>query len=89
MEQGEVDEALEQLDAVREEWMSRPGVVAVEVGLLQGPDGALTEDVGIKVTVREKLAIEDVPPEERFPTNLGRFPVQLREGRPGPQVPGR
>ena len=80
-----VKTATEALDAVRGEWMSRQGVISVEVAR-RWIDGAPTSEVGVRVTVEKKLAPEDVPSGEMFPETLGDVPVDVVEGtRPVPE----
>jgi len=80
----EVKEAIAELDRVRGEWLSRPGVTGVDVGLLM-KEGGLTDEIGIRVKVRKKLPPDEVPDGELFPPKLGRFPVQVTESRPAPE----
>ena len=80
----ELAEAIEELDRVRGEWLSRTGVTGVDVGFLMKEDG-LSDELGIRVKVRKKLPPEEVPPGELFPETLGRFPVQVSESTPAPE----
>ena len=82
--EADVAEAIAELDRVRAEWLSRPGVNGVDVGLLTR-EGRLTDDVGIRVKVRRKLPPDEVPEDELFPPRLGRFPVQVTESTPAPE----
>ena len=65
-------------------WMSRSGVVSVEVAR-RWRDGAPTDEVGIRVTVQRKLPRGEVSSSELFPSSLEGFPVDVVEGRP-PQL---
>jgi hypothetical protein len=64
--------------------MSRSRVVAVEVAR-RWEGGAPTDEVGIRVTVEEKLPPDDVPEGELFPSSLEGIPVDVVEGSP-PQL---
>jgi hypothetical protein len=68
------------LAKVAGDWMSRPGVVAVEVAR-RWKDGAPTDQVGIRVTVERKLPRDELPEGERFPSSLEGIPVDVVEGR--------
>ena len=68
------------------DWMSRSGVVSVEVAR-RWKDGAPTDQVGIRVTVERKLPRNDVPESELFPSSLDGSPVDVVEGR-RPQLEG-
>ena len=72
------------LAKVAGDWMSRPGVVAVEVAR-RWQDNAPTDQVGIRVTVQRKLPRNEVPSSELFPRSLEGIPVDVVEGRP-PQL---
>jgi hypothetical protein len=61
--------------------MARRGVVSVEVARRRDGD-VPTGEVGIRVTVVNKLAPDDVPEDELFPESLGDIPVDVVEGRP-------
>jgi hypothetical protein len=73
--------AQEALSGVADEWMSRPGVVSVEVARRREA-GVPTDEVGIRVTVAKKLPVDEVPDAELFPQALGDVPVDVVEGRP-------
>jgi hypothetical protein len=76
----EVEEAVAELDNVRSEWLARPGVTGVDVGLRRRGDG-----LAIRVYVEPKQTREARPPEAAFPERLGRFPVEVIEARFEPQ----
>lgn len=69
------------LAKVAGDWMSRPGVVAVEVAR-RWQEGAPTDQVGIRVTVQRKLPRNEIPSSELFPRSLEGIPVDVVEGRP-------
>ena len=76
------------LERVRDEWLARRGVVAVEVGRRRR-DGQPTDEVCIRVTVQEILPPDDVPDGELFPRFLGDVHVDVVEGAPpAPQATG-
>lgn len=74
-------QAEDALAAVAADWMSRPGVVAVEVAR-RWRDGAPTDQVGIRVTVARKRPRGEVPEGELFPESLSGVPVDVVEGAP-------
>jgi hypothetical protein len=78
--------AQEALAKVADDWMSRSGVVAVEVAR-RWQGGAPTDQVGIRVTVERKLPRSQVPQSELFPSSLDGIPVDVVEGR-RPQLEG-
>jgi hypothetical protein len=78
--------AQDALARVAGDWMSRPGVVAVEVAR-RWQGGAPTDQVGIRVTVARKRPRSEVPSSELFPSSLDGIPVDVVEGRP-PQLEG-
>lgn len=73
--------ATEALDGVRSAWMSRQGVISLEVAR-RWIDGVPTDEVGIRVTVKKVLPPEDVAGGEVFPKDLNGVPVDLVEGTP-------
>jgi hypothetical protein len=79
-----VSKAQEALAAVSAEWISRSGVVSVEVARRR-IDGVPTNQVGIRVTVEQKLPPNEVPEGELFPSSLEGIPVDIVEGSP-PQL---
>lgn len=76
-----VGKAQEALAKVSGSWLSRAGVVAVEVAR-RWRDGAPTNQVGIRVTVEQKLPPDEVPEGELFPGSLEGIPVDVVEGSP-------
>ena len=79
-----VDKAQDALTKVSADWITRSGVIAVEVAR-RWRDGAPTNDVGIRVIVEEKLPPDEVPEGELFPSSLEGIPVDVVEGQP-PQL---
>lgn len=76
--------AQQALGRIAREWMSRPGVVSVEVAR-HWKDGRPTDEVAIRVTVKRKRPRSDVPDGELFPASLDDIPVDVVEGLP-PQL---
>lgn len=76
----EVEEAAAELDKVRSEWLERPEVTGMDVGLRRGGGG-----VAIRVSVRQMPSPDASPSELGFPERLGRFPVEVSEKRYEPQ----
>jgi hypothetical protein len=78
--------AQQALATVAETWMAQPGVVSVEVAR-RWQDGAPTDEIGIRVTVRRNQPRGDIPPSELFPSSLDGIPVDVVEGEPpSPEV---
>jgi hypothetical protein len=71
----EVEAASAELDKVRSEWLAKPAVTGVDVGLQRGGDG-----LSIRVYVSSEDSIE-----EAFPERIGRFPVEVVKATFGPQ----
>jgi hypothetical protein len=83
--ESELAAAIAELDKVRDDWLKRPGVTAVDVGYRM-KDGQLTRELAIRVHVRRKLPPEALSEHERFPEYLGRFGVDVVEATYGPQA---
>lgn len=78
----EIEKAIAELDRVRDEWLRRPEVTAVDVGLAV-EDRRRLDEVAIRVHVRE-----DTPAlRASFPRRLGKFRVSFIEAEYGPQTP--
>jgi len=78
----EINAAIDELNQVREEWLKRPGVTAVDVGF-KIKDGELTDELAIRVHVQRKLPPEALPEHELFPEHLGNFSVDVIEATYG------
>jgi hypothetical protein len=72
-------------DAIRE-LLSRPGVIRVEVGLKE-IGGEPVEQWAYRVHVRRKRPLEEIPPEERLPTELHGMAVDVMPGSEEPPAP--
>ena len=80
----EVKAAKEELAKVRENWLRRPGVTAVDVGYkIKG--GRMQDELAIRIHVKRKLSPEQLSEEEIFPNSLGLFAVDIIEAEYGPQ----
>ena len=73
-----VQDAIAELDKVRDDLMERPGVTAVDVGL-RYRGGELTDELAIRVHVARKLPREALAADQLLPEKLGRFPVDVLE----------
>ncbi|MEM9606118.1 MAG: hypothetical protein AAGA99_01775 [Actinomycetota bacterium] len=69
------------LDDVRDEWLARHGVIAVEVARLWR-DGQPVDEVCMRVTVERLLPPESVRTGELFPRHHEAVRVQVVEGHP-------
>ncbi len=81
----ELNAAKAELDKVRQDWLRRAGVTAVDVGF-RIKAGQLTDQLAIRVHVRRKLPDEALDQTERFPEHLGGFDVDVIEAEYGPQT---
>lgn len=81
----EINAAIAELNRVRGDWLKRPGVTAVDVGL-RFKDGQLTDELAIRVHVRRKLPREALDEHELLPEHLGQFVVDVIEAEYGPQA---
>lgn len=90
--QKKVEAAIEQLDKVRNEWLRRPNVTAVDVGF-KIKDEEITDQIAIRAHVVRKLPLESLESFEVLsvsgdPHTVGEFPVDVIEAVYGPaQVP--
>jgi len=73
------------LDAVREDWLERPGVVAVDLGY-KWVSGQMTSELSIRVHVISKKRRSFVPKNEIFPEKLGGIKVDVIEANYIPQA---
>jgi hypothetical protein len=77
-----IAEAEAELRKVRDDWLRRPEVTAVDVGF-RYQDGRRTDEIAVRVHVRSRDEIERLPPEQRFPAKLGAVPVDIIEATYG------
>jgi hypothetical protein len=73
------------LDVVREEWLDRPGVIAVDLGY-KWIAGQMTPELSIRVHVESKKHRSFIPKYELFPDRLGGIVVDVIEANYLPQV---
>jgi endonuclease G len=73
------------LDVVREEWLERPGVVAVDLGY-KWVAGQMTPELSIRVHVVSKKRRSFIPKHEIFPEELGGIKVDVIEANYIPQA---
>lgn len=74
-----VDAAIAALDSIRRQWLRRPGVSAVDVGFKIKDDELKEDTLALRVHVVRKRYGDDLPDEERFPTEHEDFPVDVIE----------
>jgi hypothetical protein len=82
--QKELNRAISKMREVRNAWLRRPGVAAVDVGY-KIKDGKLTDEVAVRVHVKRKRPLEELPEAERFPERLDEVSVDVIEADYGPQ----
>jgi hypothetical protein len=82
--QSELNRAIAKMRDVRDAWLKRPGVTAVDVGY-KIKDGRLTDEVAVRVHVKRKRPLEELAEAERFPERLGEIRVDVIEADYGPQ----
>ena len=83
--QSEIDAAIAELDKVREEWLKRDYVTGADVGF-RFKDGLMTDELAIRIKVRQKLPLDALDEGEAFPEHLGEFAVDVIESESGPEV---
>ena len=72
---------MQEFERVKDAWLSRESVTGIDVGYrLVG--GLPTGQLAIRVYVSQKLPIDQVPPRERIPEEVGGVPVDVIEGTP-------
>lgn len=81
----EIARAEKILDVVREEWLERPGVVAVDLGY-KWVAGKMTPELSIRVHVVSKKRSSFIPKHEVFPEELGGIKVDVIEANYIPQA---
>lgn len=70
------DELHELKNRVKSQLFAIPGVFGVAVGVKE-VDGQLTDQIGIKVYVKEKKPVEDITSEEMIPSEVEGIPVDV------------
>ncbi len=80
----EVKDAEVELAKVRKDWLLRPGVTAIDVGY-KIIGGQMQDELAVRVHVKRKRPSEQLGEGEKFPSQLGRFAVDVIEADYGPQ----
>ncbi len=73
------------LDSVRNEWLDRPGVVALDLGF-KWSRGEMTSELSIRVHVVEKKPPSQLTEEELFPKEISSIKVDIIEASYVPQA---
>ncbi len=82
---GDIAKAERILESVRDEWLDRPGVVAVDLGF-KWTKGEMTTELSIRVHVVEKKPASQLSDEEIFPEEIGGIVVDVIEASYVPQA---
>ena len=72
------------LESVRDKWLQRPGVTAVDLGF-KWSQGEMTPQVAVRVHVRRKKPVAELSADELFPRELDGVPVDVIEASYRPQ----
>jgi len=79
MMEEEFERARREFDRVKDAWFARESVTGMDIGFkMEG--GQQTARLAIRVYVRQKLPLDQVPPRERLPEEVGGVPVDVIEG---------
>jgi hypothetical protein len=81
----EMEQATAVLNSVRDEWMARQGVTAVDLGF-KWSRGLMTGKLSIRVHVAQKLPLADLTEADLFPSELEGIPVDVIEAEYGLQL---
>ncbi|MEM7332608.1 MAG: hypothetical protein AAF490_10980 [Chloroflexota bacterium] len=81
----ELNNAYETLASVRDEWLSFSGVTAVDLGF-KWTDGAMTQQLALRVHVAKKRPLEEIPENELLPKEINGIPVDVIEAEYGLQI---
>lgn len=81
----QMDHATAVLNSVREEWLAREGVTAVDLGF-KWSQGLMTGKLSIRVHVAEKLPAAALSDTEMFPKEIEGIPVDVIEAEYGLQL---
>jgi hypothetical protein len=81
----EMVHAQQVLEMVREAWLQRPGVTAIDLGF-KWSQGQMTGQLAIRVHVAEKKPFWELSPEELFPEEVDGVPVDVLEATYGIQL---
>ena len=80
----EIERAERVLASVRNEWLRRPGVTAVDLGF-KWSGGKMTRGLSIRVHVARKKQESELTPYEVFPKDVDGLPVDILEASYAPQ----
>ncbi len=81
----DMDKAVEIFEKIRDEWMKRPGVTAVDLGF-KWSEGKMTDQLSIRVHVVRKKDKDELTDEELFPKEVNGIPVDIIEATYTPQA---
>ena len=81
----EMEHATAVLESVREEWLAREGVTAVDLGF-KWSQGLMTGKLSIRVHVANKRPVAELSEDELFPKELEGIPVDVIEAEYGLQL---
>jgi hypothetical protein len=74
----EITQANALLESVRDEWLRRPGVTAVDLGF-KWSQGEMTPQIAVRVHVRRKKPLAELSADELFPREVNGVPVDVLE----------
>lgn len=81
----QMEQATAVLNSVREEWLARDGVTAVDLGF-KWSEGLMTGKLSIRVHVAQKLPVSELTEADLFPKEIAGFPVDVIEAEYGIQL---
>lgn len=81
----EMEHALITLESVRDEWLRRPGVTAVDLGF-KWSSGQMTDSLAIRIHVTRKKDRSELRGEELFPEQIDGIAVDIVEATYAPQT---
>jgi hypothetical protein len=82
---GDIAKAERILESVKDDWLDRPGVVAVDLGF-RWSKGEMTSELSIRVHVVDKKPASQLSDEEIFPEEIGGITVDIIEAYYVPQA---
>lgn len=81
----QMEKATAVLNSVREEWLARDGVTAVDLGF-KWSEGMMTGQLSIRVHVAQKVPVSELSEAELFPKEVEGIPVDVIEAEYGLQL---
>lgn len=85
----QMEQATAVLNSVREEWLAREGVTAVDLGF-KWSEGLMTGKLSIRVHVAQKVPLSELSEADLFPKEIQGIPVDVIEAEYGLQLlPGQ